>query len=114
MSNEIKFNCTSCGACCKLVGISVQAAKTAVLRGDKSPAVQEIAAFPHFIRPDGSCEHLLPDNNCAIYENRPVACNVKSMFNRFYKHEKSRRQFYRENEEACEKLQAVIENRKNG
>ena len=51
------FPCVGCGACC--VGI-----------GHLSAELGE------FLKPDGSCKHLSPDNQCEVYETRPTICRV--------------------------------------
>jgi len=58
-----EFPCTKCGACCRSVGSVL-----AILTGG-------------VIRPgrDGVCGHLTPDNQCNIYESRPLLCRVNSM-----------------------------------
>lgn len=41
MSNEIKFNCTGCGACCKLVGPMIFHARLRVDMGETDGVVKE-------------------------------------------------------------------------
>lgn len=37
-----------------------------------------IKAFPYAAREDGACE-MLNGNQCSIYEDRPLLCNVKKL-----------------------------------
>lgn len=48
------FECWGCGACCRFAGF-------------KDPALD---------RGDKACIHLLEDNSCAIYEDRPDFCRL--------------------------------------
>jgi len=48
------WECIKCGACCKLAGL----------------------VLPDLDRGDGGCKHLLRDNTCEIYDNRPDICRV--------------------------------------
>lgn len=56
--NDIKFQCSQCGACCRRAG--------------KSGMMPD--------RGDGACIHLTKDNKCEIYEDRPELCNMERMF----------------------------------
>jgi Fe-S-cluster containining protein len=49
-----KFSCWGCGACCRFVGFKL----------------------PELDRGDRACIHLLEDNSCAIYEDRPAVCRL--------------------------------------
>ncbi len=51
------FNCTQCGACCKILPKYVA---------------------PELVGENGFCKHL-KDNKCTIYENRPDICNHETM-----------------------------------
>ncbi len=52
----MEFPCSKCGACCRRAGL--------------------IPDFPEPVHKDNSCTHLLDDNSCAIYEDRPDICSV--------------------------------------
>lgn len=54
----MSFPCTKCGACCR-----------------RAWAFQ--GALP--TKEDGSCLHLTKDNECAIYEDRPLLCRIDEM-----------------------------------
>jgi Fe-S-cluster containining protein len=73
------FPCSRCGACCRVVG--------------------DIPDFPEPVREDGSCSHLKPDFTCAIYETRPLICQVDAWF------EDQREEWHRLNADACNRLQ---------
>ena len=67
MSNE--FPCTSCGLCCKNI--------KSIFQDMKDPMLNFLASkFPYKMLEDGSCE-MLKDNQCSVYENRPLICNVE-------------------------------------
>lgn len=54
---QLRFQCSGCGACCR--------------------RVSRMKGFdPDWILEDGSCMHLLEDNSCTIYEDRPLFCQV--------------------------------------
>ena len=57
-SKPVKFECSKCGACCKIAG------KTGLMPD----------------RGDGACIHLTQDNLCSIYETRPDLCNMEKMW----------------------------------
>ena len=56
----MNFLCSKCGACCRNAG---------KMGGAKY-------GLP--IKKDGSCGHLV-DNECSIYDNLPIVCNVKKL-----------------------------------
>lgn len=51
-----KWTCNKCGACCRFVWL----------------------VLPELDRGDGTCQHLLADNTCGIYEIRPEQCRVNT------------------------------------
>ena len=63
------FPCTSCGLCCKnVINIYSQ---------PMSPIMQFLVdKFPYKVLEDGSCE-MLKDNQCSVYEDRPLICNIR-------------------------------------
>ena len=67
----MKFECSGCGACCKRIG----------LVKDKFKELN----FPYQVNEKGWCEMLGEDNKCKVYDNRPDLCNMKAMFNQFFK-----------------------------
>lgn len=54
-----RFECSRCGACCKLIGT--------------------LPEMRNYDRGDGACVHLTADNECAIYNERPRICRVDAM-----------------------------------
>ena len=70
------FPCTGCGLCCKRVGPAVIGARKLVATGNENVYVKDVAAFPYSFDATGKCENLLPDNKCAVYENRPLVCDI--------------------------------------
>ena len=67
MSNE--FPCTSCGLCCKNLSTMHEDA-------DHPMVAFLVSKFPYKILEDGSCE-MLKDNQCSVYNDRPIICNVR-------------------------------------
>ncbi len=61
------FNCTKCGACCRLV----------------PDAILEAVGLPKHPTQSG-CGNLKDDLTCAIYETRPLVCSVDGMFEHYY------------------------------
>ncbi len=63
------FPCTSCGLCCKNIDV--------IHPKQDSPIMQVLVdKFPYKTLEDGSCE-MLKDNQCSVYEDRPLICNVR-------------------------------------
>lgn len=52
------YPCTRCGACCR--------------------AAHLIPDFPEKLNDDGSCSRLV-NNECSIYDDRPLICNLREM-----------------------------------
>lgn len=79
------WQCNCCGKCCQHV--------------DKVPALQSLALE------DGRCKYLDKDNRCSIYEHRPAVCNVRWIYEHFFKPMGvSEEDYYAKTQEACEKL----------
>lgn len=69
-----QFPCDSCGLCCKLVG------KVIANKHVADPKIKRIIdAFPYKTTNTGACEKLNDDNTCAVYDSRPVLCDVRLM-----------------------------------
>lgn len=54
------FVCEKCGLCCKNIG--------------------NIEQLKDYDNGKGMCIYLTDENICAIYENRPIWCNVKELY----------------------------------
>lgn len=83
------FNCDKCGLCCR------QLKKSPFLRNTQLSLLD---------RGDGVCRHLKEDNTCAIYEKRPLICNVDKLYDCMLMGKMSREQWYRLQEQGCKKL----------
>ena len=79
------FNCTSCGACCRIVGLI--------------PEFRE--RFFTWINNDGACKHLQEDNTCGIYETRPDICRVDVMFEQRHSKNMSEAEYVAMTEDSC-------------
>jgi len=88
------FNCTSCGLCCK----NIQNVYDNSVRIAEESGIENIV-FP-YRHTDGVCEKLV-NNNCSVYENRPMICNVETMAE-VLKFNKST--FYKLNSKVCNDL----------
>ena len=67
-----EFPCTSCGLCCKNIKHLFPP-----YPGVEHPMVLFLASkFPYKMLDDGSCE-MLKDNQCSVYEDRPLICNIR-------------------------------------
>lgn len=61
---NLKFPCTSCGLCCKKIGITPE--------------------FFKLNRGDGICRYFNDDTNlCSIYENRPIVCRIEDYYRKY-------------------------------
>ena len=81
----MSWQCNCCGKCCQHV--------------DKVPALHSLALE------DGRCKYLDKDNRCSIYYHRPAVCNVRWIYEHFFKPMGvSEEDYYAKTQEACEKL----------
>ncbi len=97
----MKFNCTSCGLCCKKLGQAIAAAKS---RKEPSEIDALFLEFPYPPKPDGSCFMLKNDGSCSIYNERPLICDVDKMYEKFYKPHMSKKEHYRLNAWTCNQM----------
>jgi Fe-S-cluster containining protein len=79
------FPCTGCGICCQRAGRAVVIARELISRGETNVYVQEVAAFPHDFDNTGRCSMLTQDNKCSVYDNRPLICDIKRVWEKFHK-----------------------------
>lgn len=104
---EVKFPCSSCGACCRRVGNIVSAAVRLVSEGSVDPFIAAFASFPHAFKQDGSCVQLNELNQCSIYANRPDVCDIDTAWKLFFQNSgkyEDVKAFYRHNAQICNKL----------
>lgn len=88
--NNIKFECSGCGLCCKKINIAVENTKH----------IDELY-FPYKWDNNGVCENLDSDNKCKVYDNRPLLCNIEKVAEVF---KIDKKQFFDVNYEACKIL----------
>ena len=79
----IMFDCSMCGECCRHINL-----------------IPELAEFDDGT---GVCIYL-QGNLCSIYENRPDICNVDVMYEKKFKTEYTKEEFYKINREACKEI----------
>ena len=84
VGNTESFPCTLCGACCRSIH-----------------AVKELEMFCQ----NGICVHLQGNNSCAIYENRPIVCNIEELYQHSFANIMSKKDFYNANIKICNDLQ---------
>ena len=72
------FPCTSCGLCCKQMNV--------VLNTDHDNDLLNfiVSKFPYEVSEDGVCEKLNDNNQCSVYEDRPLICNIRIMSKLFH------------------------------
>ena len=78
-----KFPCSQCGECCRHIS----------------------NILPDFDIGDGVCCHLTDNGLCDIYDERPLICRVDLYFEKCLKGKISREDWYKMNQEGCNKLQ---------
>lgn len=74
------FQCKMCGRCCRNL--------------DKSDL------YNFLNRGDGVCK-FLRDNECSIYDERPIICRVDDSYEMFFKDKLSIDEYYQLNYEGC-------------
>lgn len=85
------FPCTGCGCCCKRISYFVD-------KIDLLPKkYRKKLKFP-YKHNNGVCEKLMEDNKCAIYENRPLICNIDKFIEEF---KLNKEEFYEINIKYC-------------
>jgi Fe-S-cluster containining protein len=89
----MKFPCSGCGCCCKRIKSVVDFLK---LKDTNSPLY-----FPYHWDSKGACNKLNDQNECTVYEIRPLICNVEKL-TEFLGYDK--KEFYKENILACNKM----------
>jgi hypothetical protein len=78
----LTFPCTKCGACCKNVsglGLPVKAGTA-------------------------ECIALGPDNECTVYEQRPILCRVDKIYDRMFSASMTEKDFFKMTADACNRL----------
>lgn len=82
------FPCERCGICCKHIDLILQ--------------------LKQFDSGSGRCIHLMNNNLCAIYDNRPDICNIEKMYDLVYRNHMSEDDYLRLNIEGCKELKRNI------
>lgn len=78
------FPCDQCGICCKHI--------------DQIPQLKE------FDSGNGQCIHLMDNNLCEIYSERPDICNVNKMYESQFQDILSIEEFINLNVQGCKEL----------
>ena len=81
------FPCTQCGACCS--------------------NITNIDFLSEFNR-NGICKNLI-NNNCSIYENRPLLCRIDDAYDEIFSEYMTKEQYYLTNAQACNELQEKMQ-----
>lgn len=82
----MRFECDRCGICCKHI--------------DSIPQLKE------FDSGNGRCIHLLDNNLCSIYADRPDICNVEKMYEKHFKDSISKEEYICKNMAGCNELKS--------
>ena len=96
----MKFNCTECGECCRILGKTL-----AAIENNGPPLIQpyltELAAeFPYQVDDKGVCEKFV-GGHCSVYEDRPDLCNYRKVYERFPDIAESIEQWYQRMAHNC-------------
>ena len=51
------------------------------------------------------CKHLLQNNNCEIYSQRPFICRIDEVYNKVFCKHMSKEEYFQKNVDACNVLQ---------
>lgn len=79
------FICNKCGLCCM--------------------NLEKSSIYAEFDRGDGVCYFFDKNSKlCTIYENRPLLCNVDEMYEKFFRKEMTKEEYYDLNYESCENI----------
>lgn len=90
-----KFPCSSCGACCRRIKTAVHNLGIGNVKRDDE------YYFPYQWDESGRCEMLTEDNKCAVYDNRPIICNIDKFCEEAGM---SKKNFYEGNIDFCNKM----------
>lgn len=86
------FPCDKCGTCCKHI--------------DLIPQLNE------YDNGKGRCIHLMTNNLCDIYENRPDICNIEKMYELNYSKYMTEEEYVKLNVEGCREIKNSDEYKK--
>lgn len=78
------FFCNKCGECCRHIDL-----------------IKELKGFDAI---GGVCKYLTRDNLCAIYDKRPLICNVDKYYSEHLKNEIPLSKWYEINEASCKAI----------
>ncbi len=81
------FPCTKCGLCCRNV--------------NRSPVYKDLD------KGDGVCRNLTSENNCNVYNDRPLMCRIDDAYKLIFWKEMSLPKYYELNLNACYDLQVA-------
>lgn len=84
-----KFPCSGCGLCCKRLNtIKYEIPKS---------------IFPYNWDESGRCEMLTDDDKCAVYDDRPLICNIDRMYDTVHNGSMTREDYHMMNAIICNK-----------
>lgn len=82
------FPCTKCGACCR--------------------SLHQNDVYVALDLGNGVCKNLNEANECSIYEQRPLMCNIDVAYEEYYKPMMTKIDYYVQNAQACNTLQQLL------
>ena len=83
----MSFPCSQCGLCCQ--------------------HIDKVAQLHDYQLASGNCRFYAEGVGCTIYENRPVVCKVDVGYEKFFSTIISKKDYYKENANTCNKLQIL-------
>lgn len=84
MDDSRSFPCDSCGLCCRRIG--------------------GIQGFEALDDGNGTCIHLNEQDQCSIYENRPLHCRIKEGYDVLFAADMNWNEYVLSNVTVCETL----------
>ena len=84
----MKYDCEHCGCCCRHLDMN--------------------KIYASLDRGDGICRYL-NGNDCTIYDNRPLYCQIDKCYEYMFSSILSRKEFYKMNKKVCKILQRMEE-----
>lgn len=100
----MNFPCTGCGLCCKHIGPIIRMAQKAVEDNAANDLLQMIAEFPYRFDAAGRCEKLLGNNQCSVYQNRPLVCSVEKVWLKFHAQTIDQRDYFKLAAQQCNSI----------
>jgi len=96
----MRFNCTGCGECCRKLGAIKEFVNNGNEKNIPDYMVVGVKEFPYGHNEQGVCEMLDEDNKCLVYQDRPMLCNLKRIWEEWIT-DQTEEEWYSHNMEIC-------------